>query len=115
PTTPRPLPSACLTSYPAGRAVVVTITAGICDIGLMMTRDRVGRRPEDEHAQALLDVVEAVLDAGPDEHQTAGPHRSILIRNSNDAAPADHVVHLVLAMRLLMICGPGRPHRETDA
>src|SRR6266566_4386076 len=91
------------------------ITAGICDIGLMMTRDRVGRRPEDEHAQVLLDVVEAVLDSGPDEHQTAGLHRSILIRNSNDAVPADHVVHLVLAMRLLMIRGPGRPHRETNA
>jgi len=68
-----------------------------------MTRSGVGRRPEDQDAQVLFDVVESMLDTRPDEHKAARVHWSILIRNSNDAATADHVVHLVLAMRLLMV------------
>src|SRR5438105_10515477 len=84
-------------------------------MALSMTCRDVGRRPENEHAQVFIDVMESVLDAGRDEDQAARLHRSIFIRDAYRAPAADDVIDLVLFMWLLAIDRPRRPHREPDA
>ena len=79
-----------------------------------MTRRDVGRRPEHEHAELVLDVMEAVLHARGDEDQAPGFHRPILIRDPYLAPAADHVVDLVLAVRLLPVGRAGGPDRQAD-
>ena len=80
-----------------------------------MTRRNVGRGPEDEHAELFLDVVETMLDTGGHEDKAPCLHRPVLIRNTDLAPTADHVVHLVLTMRLLVVGRARRPDREPDA
>jgi hypothetical protein len=73
------------------------------------------RRPEDQHAQVFLDAVESVLDSRRHEDQAAGLDRPILIGDPNRAMPADHVVDLILGMRLLTVGRLARPDGQTDA
>lgn len=80
-----------------------------------MTRRNMGRRPENEHAELFLDVVETMLNSGGDEDQAPRLHRPVLIRDADLATTADHVVHLVLAVRLLVVGGVRRPDRKPDA
>jgi hypothetical protein len=84
-------------------------------MALSLTRGRVRRRPEDQDAEVLFDVVELVLDAGCDEDQAAGFDRTIFAGNADLPAAADHVVDLVLFVRPLAIGRAGRPYGQADA
>src|SRR6266571_2526912 len=75
----------------------------------------VRRRPENQHAQVFFDVVKAVLDSSRDEDKASCPDRTVFVRDPDRAAPADHVVDLVLFMRTLTVNRPRRPDRKPDA
>ena len=62
-----------------------------------------GRRPEDQDAQVFFDGVKVVLDPRRHEDQAAGFDSSILSRDPDGGATADHVVDLVLEVRSLAI------------
>ena len=81
----------------------------------MMTRGRVGRRPEDQYAKVLLDVVKAMLDTGGDKDKAARLHRAILSGDADDTASADDVVDLILLVRLLRIDASGRQDIQAEA
>jgi len=75
----------------------------------------VRRRPEDQNAQILFDVVESVLDSGRHEDQAAGLDGPILVGDPNRAAAADDVVNLVFGVRSLTIGRVPRPDGQTNA
>src|SRR5207245_5222670 len=81
----------------------------------MMTRRVVRRRPEDQHADLLVDVVVSMVHTGRDKDQAAGFHWSILIRHANRTTAVDHVVDLVLFMWPLAVGRAGGPNRQADA
>src|SRR5207249_6599078 len=101
-------------AWPASRPGGPTGPRGCVDRSGMM-HGSMGRRPEDQDAQVLLDVVEAMLDVGGDEDQAAGLDGAVLVRDADEAPPADDVVDLVLPVRLLAVHRPRRPYGQTDA
>src|SRR5690242_7092483 len=73
------------------------------------------RRPEDEHTEVLLNVVEPVLDAGGDEDEAPRPDRANLVRDPDRTAPADDVVHLVFLVWPLAVGRSGGPDGKANA
>ena len=71
--------------------------------------------PENQHPQVLLDLVKAVLDACFHEYEAAGPHLPVLVRDADRSMPTDHVVDLVLSVRLLPVDHAARPDGKADA
>ena len=84
-------------------------------MGSSMTRRDVRRGPEDQDPKLFRDVGEAMLDAGGDEDQASRLHRAAFTCHGDGTATADHVVHLVFAMRLLPVSRSGRPDGEPHA
>src|SRR5215212_1114937 len=70
------------------------------------------RRPEDDDLQVLLDVVKAVLHARRDVRDAADPDRHVLPRHGEPGPARDHIVDLVLGVRLLVVDRPRRPARH---
>ena len=59
--------------------------------------------------------MEAVRDGGRDEHDRARPDGADLVADGHPATARDHVVDLVLGVRLLPIRLAGREHVEPHA
>src|SRR5262249_36336498 len=71
--------------------------------------------PEDQHDNILLDVVEAVNGADPDEDDAAGADWPLLTVNRNPRPAADDVADLVLGVGPLCVNRAGRPDCQTEA
>jgi hypothetical protein len=56
-----------------------------------------------------------MLHLGGDEDEASGLDRPVLAGDADGAAPADHVVDLVLVMWALQVGRAGGPDREADA
>ncbi len=73
-----------------------------------------GRPEDDEDHELLLDVVEAMLDVGADEHDRARLDRPVLVADPDLGPARDHVVDLVLGVRALRIRCAGGQHVQPD-
>ena len=72
-----------------------------------------GRRPEDDHPQIVYDIVEAVFHARRDVRDATGAN--LHVRHRKQGPTRDHVVDLVLGVRLLVVGRSRRPVRDGQA
>ena len=67
-----------------------------------------GRREEDQNRQVLCNGVKVVFRASRDVDQRSSFDRPVLGRDTDLPTAADHVVHLILGVRLLWISRTNR-------
>jgi len=73
-----------------------------------------GGSEHDEDDELLLDVVKPVRDVGADEDDGARLDPAILVTDRDPRPARDHVVDLVLGVRLLRVDAAGREDVEPD-
>jgi hypothetical protein len=60
-------------------------------------------REENEYFQLFFDVVETVLQFRLDKNHSPGPHLGVVRTYLHPASSANHVIHLIFAMRFLPV------------
>src|SRR3989442_10387015 len=73
------------------------------------------RRKKHKHRQILRNRMKSMLNAGLHKHHCSGFHCTTLHANLDETTTTNHIIHLILGMRLLWINPTCRKHVQAHA